>query len=61
MLVRSFIDALTVGDNKTKPIELHAPVDPKRYIGDIFAWLHQAIPNERENLLMLCKLCDKNG
>lgn len=35
--------------------------DPKRYIGDMFAWLHQAIPSEKENLLLLLKQCDKNG
>lgn len=62
VLVRSFIDALTVGgpNGNPKPIEMHAH-DPKRYIGDMFAYLHQAIPNERENLMMLVKLCDKNG
>lgn len=31
-----------------------------RYIGDMFAWLHQSIPIERENLLLLLKDCDKN-
>lgn len=62
VLVRSFIDALTVGGpgGNPKPIEMHAH-DPKRYIGDMFAWLHQAIPTEKENLLLLIKLCDKNG
>lgn len=61
VLVRSFIDALTVGGpgGNPKPIEMHAH-DPKRYIGDMFAWLHQAIPTEKENLLLLIKLCDKN-
>lgn len=61
LLVRNFIDALTVGgpNGNPKPIELHAH-DPKRYIGDMFAWLHQAIPSERENLLLLLKSCDKN-
>jgi conserved oligomeric Golgi complex subunit 6 len=60
VLVRAFIDALTQGgpDGIPKPIEMHAH-DPKRYIGDMFAWLHQAIPSERENLLVLIKLCDK--
>lgn len=62
MLVRLFIEALTEGgaNGSLKPIELHAH-DPKRYIGDMFAWLHQAIPNEKENLSMLIKKCDKNG
>lgn len=26
----------------------------------MFAWLHQSIPIERENLLLLLKDCDKN-
>lgn len=60
VLVKNFIDALTTGGVGNKPIEMHAH-DPKRYIGDIFAWLHQAIHSERENLMMLCKSCDKNG
>lgn len=57
VLVRNFIDALTVG---AKSIEMHAN-DPKRYIGDMFAWIHQAVPSEKENLLLLLKQCDKNG
>ncbi|XP_037953548.1 conserved oligomeric Golgi complex subunit 6-like [Teleopsis dalmanni] len=56
VLVRQFIEALTEG---SKPIEMHAH-DSKRYIGDMFAWLHQAIPTEKENLTMLLKKCDKN-
>lgn len=61
LLVRNFIDALTVGgpNGNPKPIEMHAH-DPKRYVGDMFAWLHQAIPSERENLLTLLKNCEKN-
>lgn len=59
LLVRSFIDALTIGGSGTKPIEAHAN-DPKRYIGDMFAWLHQAIPSEKENLMLLVKGCEKN-
>ena len=35
--------------------------DPKRYVGDILAWLHQAIPVEKENLLTLVKACEKTG
>lgn len=57
VLVRNFIDALTAGP---KPIEALASSDPKRYVGDIFAFLHQAIPNERENLLHLVRNCEKN-
>lgn len=61
VLVRNFIDALTIGgpNGNPKPIEMHAP-DPKRYIGDMFAWIHQAIPTEKENLMMLFRECDKN-
>uniref|UniRef100_D3TMS7 Conserved oligomeric Golgi complex subunit 6 n=1 Tax=Glossina morsitans morsitans TaxID=37546 RepID=D3TMS7_GLOMM len=61
VLVRLFIEALTEGgpNGNPKPIEMHAH-DPKRYIGDMFAWLHQAIPSEKENLLLLLKQCDKN-
>lgn len=61
ILVGSFIDALTLGKghhSDSNPIEMHAN-DPKRYVGDILAWLHQAIPVERENLLVLLKACDK--
>lgn len=62
VLVRNFIDALTVGgpNGNPKPIEMHAH-DPKRYIGDMFAWIHQALPQEKESLLLLLKDCDKNG
>ncbi|KAL9876935.1 conserved oligomeric Golgi complex subunit 6 isoform 2-T4 [Glossina fuscipes fuscipes] len=60
-LVRLFIEALTEGGSSgnPKPIEMHAH-DPKRYIGDMFAWLHQAIHSEKETLLLLLKECDKN-
>ncbi|CAK9829286.1 Conserved oligomeric Golgi complex subunit 6 [Anthophora retusa] len=60
-LVGSFIDALTLGEgygSTPNPIEMHAN-DPKRYIGDMLAWLHQAIPVEKENILTLVKNCDK--
>lgn len=65
VLVRNFIDALTVGGGVgcgggggLRPIELHAH-DPKRYIGDMFAWIHQAVPLEKENLLALLRDCDR--
>ncbi|KAJ4429443.1 hypothetical protein ANN_21612 [Periplaneta americana] len=60
VLVRAFIDALTQGGpgGTPKPIEMHAH-DPKRYVGDMLAWLHQTIPSEKENLLALLKGCDK--
>lgn len=59
MLVKLFIEALTIGGNGVKPIEMHIH-DPKRYIGDIFAWIHQAIHGERESLMILCRSCDKH-
>ncbi|XP_030383226.1 conserved oligomeric Golgi complex subunit 6 [Scaptodrosophila lebanonensis] len=61
VLVRQFIEALTEGrpGGNSKPIDLHVH-DPKRYIGDMFAWLHQSIPNEKENLTVLFKKCDKH-
>lgn len=62
IIVSSFIDALTLGrghGSDSNPIEMHAH-DPKRYVGDILAWLHQAIPVEKENLLTLLKACDKS-
>lgn len=62
-LVGSFIDALTLGESfggTPNPIEMHAN-DPKRYVGDMLAWLHQVIPVEKENILILVKGCDKTG
>jgi conserved oligomeric Golgi complex subunit 6 len=59
VLVKLFIEALTIGGSGSKPIEMHV-TDPKRYIGDIFAWLHQSIHGERESLMILCRSCDKN-
>lgn len=59
----SFIDALTLGEGfggTPNPIEMHAN-EPKRYVGDMLAWLHQAIPVEKENILILVKGCDKAG
>ena len=63
VVVSSFIDALTLGKGQgsdSNPIEMHAN-DPKRYVGDILAWLHQAIPVEKENLMILFKECDKSN
>lgn len=63
VLVSSFIDALTLGKGQgsdANPIEMHAH-DPKRYVGDILAWLHQAIPVEKENLMTLLKACNKTA
>nr|CAG4636061.1 EOG090X03SX [Eubosmina coregoni] len=61
VVVRSFLDALTVGGphGTPRPIELHAH-DPARYVGDMLAWLHQMTPTERENAQSLLKGCDKS-
>ncbi|KAJ7630510.1 oligomeric Golgi complex subunit 6 [Roridomyces roridus] len=50
-LMSSFITALTRGgpSGLPRPIELHAH-DPLRYVGDMLAWVHQAIAAEREFL-----------
>ncbi|TFK31706.1 oligomeric complex COG6-domain-containing protein [Crucibulum laeve] len=50
-LQSSFITALTRGgpSGLPRPIELHAH-DPMRYVGDMLAWVHQAIAAEREFL-----------
>ena len=45
----SFMAALTTGSAHGRPIELHAH-DALRYIGDMLAWVHQAIAAEREFL-----------
>lgn len=55
VLVHNFIDALTRGP---KPIEEHAS-DHQRYVGAMFAYLHQAIPSERDNLVHLVQRCKK--
>lgn len=61
VLVGCFIDALTRGGaGNQKPMEHHAH-DPQRYVGDMMAWLNQALPIEKENLFILVKLCDKSG
>jgi hypothetical protein len=48
-LLSAFVTALTRGGPSgfPRPIELHAH-DPIRYLGDILAWVHQAIAAERE-------------
>jgi hypothetical protein len=35
-----------------RPIEMHAH-DPRRYLGDMLAWLHQSLASERELLVGL--------
>lgn len=53
-LFRRFISALTRGGpgGMPRPIEVHAP-DPLRYVGDMLAWLHQALASERDLALAL--------
>ncbi|CAG8601106.1 9616_t:CDS:10 [Ambispora leptoticha] len=50
-IIRIFMDALTRGGpgGTPRPIELHAR-DPLRYVGDMLAWIHQAVAAEREFL-----------
>ncbi|XP_050670068.1 conserved oligomeric Golgi complex subunit 6 [Leptidea sinapis] len=60
IVVQLFIDALTKGsENGSKPIEFYAD-DPKRYIGDILAWVYQLIPVEKDYLSNLFKYCSTN-
>lgn len=57
ILVRGFLDALTTGG---RPIEAKSS-DPRRYIGDMLAWLHQAIPDEKDSLNSLLGQCQNIG
>ncbi|XP_047516190.1 conserved oligomeric Golgi complex subunit 6 [Pieris napi] len=56
VVVQLFIDALTKGTDGSKPIEFYAN-EPKRYIGDIMAWVYQILPVEKEYLNTLFKHC----
>ena len=53
-LHKRFVTALSRGGpgGTPKPIEIHAH-DPLRYIGDMLAWVHQALASERELLASL--------
>ncbi|MCP9257000.1 Conserved oligomeric Golgi complex subunit 6 [Dirofilaria immitis] len=63
-VVRAYIDALDTGNSNLgigaggmpRPIELLSH-DSLRYIGDMLAWIHQAMATERELLQALLKLC----
>ena len=58
-VVRNFIECLTRGKTTGSiPIESHSS-DSIRYIGDIFAWIHQALASEKEILESLIKLCNQ--
>ncbi|KDQ56782.1 hypothetical protein JAAARDRAFT_70472 [Jaapia argillacea MUCL 33604] len=61
-LLSSFLTALTRGGpgGVPRPIELHAH-DPLRYVGDMMAWVHQAIAAEREFLESLFGLHEIKG
>jgi hypothetical protein len=61
-LLTSFLTALTRGgpSGLPRPIELHAH-DPLRYVGDMLAWVHQAIAAEREFLEMLFGVGAESG
>ena len=53
-MVCRFISALTRGgpNGMPRPIEMNAH-DPRRYLGDMLAWVHQALASERELLISL--------
>ncbi|CAI5988671.1 unnamed protein product [Closterium sp. NIES-65] len=59
-LFRRFIAALTRGGpgGMPRPIEVHAH-DPLRYVGDMLAWLHQALASEKELAAALFASTDK--
>ncbi|CAL8463754.1 g3288 [Coccomyxa elongata] len=53
-LFQRFIGALTRGGpgGMPRPIEMHAH-DPRRFVSDMLAWVHQALASERELLVSL--------
>ncbi|CAI5508119.1 unnamed protein product [Closterium sp. Naga37s-1] len=59
-LFHRFIAALTRGrpGGMPRPIEVHAH-DPLRYVGDMLAWLHQALASEKELAAALFANTDK--
>lgn len=64
-LTQGFVAALTAGTPQTRPIEMHAH-DPVRFVGDMLAWLHQAVAAEYEAVSALLlgsdsKSDDKSG
>uniref|UniRef100_A0A1I7XUJ7 Conserved oligomeric Golgi complex subunit 6 n=1 Tax=Heterorhabditis bacteriophora TaxID=37862 RepID=A0A1I7XUJ7_HETBA len=57
-ILRLYIDALTKGAHGSgKPIELMSH-DPLRYVGDMLAWMYEAIEGEEELIQMLLKNCN---
>eukprot|EP01114_Cavostelium_apophysatum_P003972 TRINITY_DN14104_c0_g1_i1.p1 TRINITY_DN14104_c0_g1~~TRINITY_DN14104_c0_g1_i1.p1 ORF type:complete len:708 (+),score=123.47 TRINITY_DN14104_c0_g1_i1:88-2124(+) len=61
-IVRSFLIALTQGgpNGMPRPIEIHAH-DPLRYVGDMLAWIHQALASESELVHGLLEEKPTNG
>lgn len=61
-LFRRFITALTRGGpgGMPRPIEVHAH-DPLRYVGDMLAWIHQALASERELAMALFSTEQNSG
>ncbi|CAG0888778.1 unnamed protein product [Cyprideis torosa] len=57
-LVRAFLDVMTSSSSRV-PLEAHAH-DAPRYASDMLAWLHQAVPQEKEGLERLFQLCNEN-
>lgn len=51
---QNFLTALTQGGpgGMPRPIEIHAH-NPRRYVSDMFAWVHQAVASEKELLVLL--------
>ena len=63
-IMQGFIDALTRGkpsnvELSRNPIEMHAH-DPIKYVGNILAWLHQAVAEEKDNCTQLLQLCNQS-
>jgi hypothetical protein len=56
-LVKAYIDALTKGgpNGVPRPIEMQAH-DPRRFVGDMAAWLHQALAGEQEMCSSMLRL-----
>ena len=54
VVVQEFMEALTQGENalSARAIEIQAH-DPLRYLGDILAWIHQAVAVEKEILTLI--------
>ena len=56
VVAKAFMDALIKGgpNGNPRPIEFHA-YDSVRYVGDIFAWIHQSCASEHELLCSIVK------